>query len=154
MILGFSLLYFVGGGGGAAGGGCCFNSPPRRKRSTGNLFYGINTRRPAGLCIPTFRGGTPRQGKPLSKDWLVWNNSSRLSSWKKGPPPQKKGPLINSPRPQRGQGRSDLFSKENLRFSGPPPPPPPPPTSAGPKILSGGPWGSSALHGQFLSKMC
>ena len=23
---------------------------------------------------------------------------------------------INSPRPQRGQGRSDLFSKENLRF--------------------------------------
>ena len=33
----------------------------------------------------------------------------------------------NSPRPQRGQGRSDLFSKENLRFS-------PPPTPSQPKF--------------------
>ena len=31
----------------------------------------------------------------------------------------------NSPRPQRGQGRSDLFSKNNLRFSPPPTPPHP-----------------------------
>ena len=31
---------------------------------------------------------------------------------------------FNSPRPQRGQGRSDLFSKENLRFSPPPTPSP------------------------------
>ena len=46
---------------------------------------------------------------------------------------------MNSPRPQRGQGRSDLFSKENLRFSPPPTPsptkilpaPPPPPTHVG-----------------------
>ena len=38
----------------------------------------------------------------------------------------------NSPRPQRGQGRSDLFSKENLRFSPPPPPcRPPTPTHVG-----------------------
>ena len=48
------------------------------------------------------------------------------------------GVAQNSPRPQRGQGRSDLFSKENLRFSPPPTPnqnfaPAPPPMSAGPK---------------------
>ena len=56
----------------------------------------------------------------------------------------------NSPRPQRGQGRSDLFSKENLRFSPPPtpsptkfcraapPPPPPHPCRLDPKSCPAG----------------
>ena len=53
---------------------------------------------------------------------------------------------MNSPRPQRGQGRSDLFSKENLRFSPPPtpspskisPPPPPHPCRLDPKSCPAG----------------